>query len=65
VIPNKLLIPTDSNELELVRIIKGKENNYEYKFTRSETKLGMLMTMSEEQLKNNLRKNIIKTIINE
>jgi Tat protein secretion system quality control protein TatD with DNase activity len=62
-IPNKLLIHTDSNILELVRITK--ENNYEYKFTRSETKLGMLMTMSEEQLKNNLRKNIIKTIINE
>jgi hypothetical protein len=57
VTPNKLLIPTDKNELELVRITK--ENNYEYKFTRSETKLGMLMTMSEEQLKNNLKRKIM------
>jgi len=58
--PKKLLIPSDSNELELVRTIKGKEIIYEYKFTKSETKLGMLMTISEEQLNKNLKREIFK-----
>ena len=57
--PQKLICPTDSNELELVRITK--DNLYEYKFTKSETKLGMLMTISEEQLNKNLKREIFKT----
>jgi hypothetical protein len=56
--PKKLICPTDSNELELVRTIKGKEITYEYQFTKSETKKGMLMTISEEQLNKNLRNKI-------
>ena len=58
--PEKLICPTDSNELELVRTIKGKEIIYEYKFTKSETKKGMLMTISEEQLNKNLKREIFK-----
>jgi len=64
--PPKLLIPSDNNILEIVRTIKTKtEIFYEYKFTSSETKLGMLMTMSEEQLSKNLRKNIMTELIPE
>ena len=59
--PEKLLIPSDSNELEYVQTIKGKEIIYEYKFTKSETKLGMLMTISEEQLNKGLKREIFKT----
>jgi hypothetical protein len=59
--PKKLIIPSDNNELELVRTIKGKEIIYEYKFTKSETKKGMLMTISEENLKTNLKREIFKT----
>jgi hypothetical protein len=44
--PQKLTIPSDSNILELVRTIKGKEL-YEYKFIKSETKLGLLMTITD------------------
>lgn len=59
--PKKLICPTDSNELEYVQTINGKEIIYEYKFTKSETKLGMLMTISEEQLNKNLRNKIFKS----
>ena len=58
--PKKLICPTDSNELEYIQTIKGKEIIYEYKFTKSETKLGMLMTISEENLKTNLKREIFK-----
>jgi hypothetical protein len=58
-IPKKLICVSDSNELELVRTIKGKEMSYEYKFTKSETKKGM-MTISEENLKTNLKREIFK-----
>jgi hypothetical protein len=40
--PKKLICPTDSNELEYVQTIKGKEITYEYEFIKSETKKGML-----------------------
>jgi hypothetical protein len=60
--PEKLLILSDSNELEYVQPIKGKEIIYEYKFTKSETKKGMLMTISEEQLNKNLKREIFKSI---
>jgi hypothetical protein len=58
--PNKIIILSDSNELELVRTIKGKEIIYEYQFTKSETKKGMLMTINEEQLNKNLKREIFK-----
>jgi hypothetical protein len=58
--PKKLICVSDSNELELIRTIKGKEITYEYQFTKSETKKGMLMTISEEQLKTNLKREIFK-----
>jgi hypothetical protein len=61
-IPKKLICVSDSNELELVRTMKTKmETNYEYKFTKSETKKGMLMTISEENLNKNLKQKIFKT----
>jgi hypothetical protein len=60
--PQKLIIPSDGNILELVQTIKGKELNYEYKFIKSETKKGMLMTISEENLKTNLKREIFKNV---
>jgi hypothetical protein len=59
-IPQKLICQTDLNELEFVRIIKGKETLYEYRFTKSETKLGLLMTLSESQLEKSLNDKIFK-----
>lgn len=56
--PKKLTCPTDNNELEYVQTLKGKELIYEYKFIKSETKLGMIMTISEDQLNQNLKKQI-------
>jgi hypothetical protein len=61
-IPKKLICVSDSNELELVRTIKGKELSYEYQFTKSETKKGMLMTISESNLEKNIRREIFKSI---
>jgi hypothetical protein len=60
--PQKLICVSDSNELELVRTIKGKELSYEYQFTKSETKKGMLMTISESNLEKNIRREIFKSI---
>jgi hypothetical protein len=59
-IPKKLICVSDNNELELVRTIKGKELSYEYQFTKSETKKGMLMTINDENLKTNLKREIFK-----
>ena len=58
----KLLIPSDNNEIEFTRIIKGKETVYEYKFTRSLTKEGKLMTITEKELDKNIRMGIFKKI---
>ena len=54
----KLLIPSDNNELEYVQTIKGKEILHEYKFTKSVTKEGLIMTISETELQKNLKKKI-------
>jgi len=38
-IPEKVLIPSDNNELKYVRTIKTKTSeNYEYEYTKSEVK---------------------------
>lgn len=55
----KILIPSDMNELEKIETIKTKEGIiHKFKFTKSETKEGMLMTITEEQLKLNLKREI-------
>ena len=48
------------NELEKIETIKTKEGGiiHKFKFTKSETKEGMLMTITEEQLKLNLKREI-------
>jgi hypothetical protein len=56
--PNKILIPSDSNEMTLVRTLKDKEISYEYQFTKSLTKEGLIMTISEDQLNKNLKQKI-------
>ena len=57
-IPQKLICSTDDNELEFVKIIKGKEIILEYRFSKSQTKKGMIMTFSEDQLKKSLSNKI-------
>ena len=57
-IPQKLTVLSDNNELEYVQTLKGKELIYEYKFTKPETKKGMLMTLTDEQLKTSIKKGI-------
>ena len=67
-IPKKLTCLTDGSELEFTRVItkvtesksgaKKTEISYEYRFIKSETKKGMLMTLSDEQLKTNIKKGI-------
>lgn len=54
----KILIPSDGNIIELVRTIKGKETIHEFKFTKSATKEGLIMTITEEQLNKNLKQKI-------
>lgn len=54
----KLLIPSDNNELEYVQTIKGKEILHQYKFTKSATKKGLIMTITEDQLNKNLKQKI-------
>lgn len=56
--PKKILIPSDSNEMELVRIIKIKlEISYEYHYTKSATKTGNIIfseALLEKYLKNKI-----------
>ena len=56
----KILIPSDMNELEKIETIKTKEGGiiHKFKFTKSETKEGMLMTITDEQLNKNLKQKI-------
>jgi hypothetical protein len=60
--PQKLLIPSDGNILELVQTIKGKELIHEFKFIKSDTKEGVLMTITDENLTKNLNREIFKPI---
>lgn len=61
-VPVKILICSDGNVLEFVRTIKTKEIIYEYKFIKSETKLGLLMTITDENLTKNIKREIFKPI---
>jgi len=58
---NKILIKSDNNILELENVLKKntiqKEDLFVYRFTRSETKLGMEVSFTEVELKKNLRNN--------
>lgn len=59
--PKTLIIQSDLNELTFIRTVKTKTGNiYEYESTVSECKLGMIMTMTEDQLTTELRKGIYK-----
>lgn len=57
--PNKILIPSDMNELEKIETIKTKEGiTHKFKFTKSVTKEGLIMTITEDQLNKNLKQKI-------
>lgn len=60
--PKKLIVKSDGNELEYIGIesLKSKDVMYQYKFTKSKTKLNKTMTISESELEGNLRKGIFK-----
>lgn len=60
---NKLKIPTDGNELTLVEVIaaKGKENKkIRYQYTKSLSKKGEYLDMTEKEYEDFIRKNIFK-----
>ena len=59
--PNKLLIPSDENELTFVKIV-GKEKLLEYTYTKSITKLGTTLTLSMEDLQKKISNGIFKTL---
>jgi hypothetical protein len=60
--PKNIRILSDNNEIELVRTIKIKTGDlYQYKFIFSITKMGLLFTMTENELNKNL-KNFFKII---
>jgi hypothetical protein len=59
--PNKLLIPSDDNELTFVKIV-GKEKLLEYTYTKSITKLGTTLTLSMEDLQKKISNGIFKTL---
>ena len=59
--PNKLLIPSDDNELTFVKIV-GKEKLLEYTYTKSITKLGCTLTLSLEDLEKRIKNGIFKTL---
>lgn len=51
--PNKILVTTDENILELVgkEKINKSEEVFRYRFTKSLTKLNMTFTITEKELK--------------
>lgn len=68
-LPHKLLIPTDGNELEYVETLqpnsptnKFKKELHIYRYTKSETKLGMLLPLPQEQLDKMVQNSMAKII---
>lgn len=59
--PQKLLIPSDGNELTFSKIV-GKEKLLEYTYTKSITKLGTTLTLSMEDLEKKIKNGIIKPL---
>jgi hypothetical protein len=59
--PQKLLIPSDDNELTFSKIV-GKEKHLEYTYTKSVTKLGTTLTISQEDVDKKIKNQIFKTI---
>lgn len=62
--PKKIKIISDDNELELSEVLSVKKLiivNYIY--TKSETKFGMILPLSEEDLEKILKKNIAIEIV--
>lgn len=54
--PSKIFISSDNNELVFIKIINQKKGEalYQYEFSKSKTKLGMLVEFTEDNLKRNL-----------
>jgi len=61
--PERIIICSDGNELEFVesKKIDSKIMVY-YRYTKSETKFGILLPMPDSQLNDMLRKDICKTL---
>ena len=59
--PQKLLIPSDDNELTFSKIV-GKEKHLEYTYTKSITKLGCTLTLSSEDLEKRIKSGIFKPL---
>lgn len=60
--PNKLLITSDNNILQLIKTIKQKDGNvYLYRFIKSVTKLNWECGFTEKELEKNLR-NFFKVV---
>lgn len=61
---NKITIPTDGNELTLVGIIKNiperkdASQKIRYQYTKSLTKLGMFLDLTEKEYEDLIRKKI-------
>lgn len=63
--PKKLLVVSDSNEMELrddIIVKKSGERQLVYVYTKSFTKDGLMLPISENDLRNNLKNNIFKSI---
>lgn len=59
--PQKLLIPSDDNELTFSKIV-GKEKHLEYTYTKSITKLGCTLTLDSETIEKKIKNGIFKTL---
>lgn len=58
-LPKKLTVASDQNELEFTRTIETtKDIFYEYRFTKSKTKEGSVVTFTESVLKTLLKNKI-------
>lgn len=57
---NKIKIKSDGNELTLVGVTVGKDKKklINYKYTKSLTKLGMILPLTEKDYEDLLRRNI-------
>lgn len=64
-VPKKLVILSDKTELEYKGTIKPVKTTlvyYQYQYTKSKTKMGMLLGLSPEQLQSMIKNNIAKEI---
>jgi len=56
-VPKEIIIKSDNNELKYITTLKGKETLYVFEYVKSESKLGLKLSLTERDLEKLLKNN--------